>query len=56
MPSILLTTQNRLSLKYENTMAPKAAAWAANTGSSPMFETIGAAIEAAVIIATVPLP
>src|SRR5699024_11509925 len=56
IPSILLTTQNRLSLKYEKHIAPNAAAWAASTGSSPMLETIGAAIEAAVIIATVPLP
>src|SRR5690625_1171071 len=56
MPSIRLTTQNKLSLKYEKIIAPKTAACAAKTKFTSKLTRIGAEIETPVIIATVPLP
>lgn len=51
-----MTTQKKLSLKYEKKSEPTQAASAARTGLTFNLVIIGAVIEAAVIIATVPLP
>jgi len=56
IPSILFTTQKKLSLKYENTSDPVVAANAAKTIFTSVSGKIGAEIAAAVIIAKVPLP
>ena len=56
MPTILVTTQKKLSLKYENTIAPMHADIVANTGLMLRLARIGAEIDAAVIMDTVPLP
>jgi hypothetical protein len=49
-------TQKYESLKYEKTIAPRAAAWAAITGFTLAVARMGAVMEALVIIATVPEP
>ncbi len=46
IPNIRLTTQNKLSLKYEKIIAPNAAACAAKTKFTSKFTRIGAEIDA----------
>ena len=48
MPTILVTTQKKLSLKYEYTIAPMHADIVANTGLMLRLARIGAEIDAAV--------
>ena len=56
IPSMRFTAQKRLSLKYENTIAPKLAAYATKVIFTSNPKTMRAEIEAPVIIAKVPLP
>lgn len=55
-PKDLLTTQKNESLKYEKNREPTQAESVANTGLTPKGIIIGAAIDAAVSMATVPEP
>lgn len=56
IPIVLFTTQKNESLKYEKNNEPIHADNVANVGSTPKDPVIGAAIDAAVNIATVPDP
>src|SRR5690606_24174012 len=56
LPRGRLTTRREEPMRYESTMAPWVAATAASTMLVPVPASIGAVTEAAVIMATVPLP